>query len=86
MVLNCARKQIEINQVHLSEVSNCINYRILFFINSSPRLKLYRHIVAVKAAIDKQESTRKIVVPEHIQRGRNFVVLKLAEDIKLRRK
>ena len=32
------------------------------------------------------ESTRKIVVPEHIQRGRNFVVLKLAEDIKLRRK
>ena len=28
----------------------------------------------------------KIVVPEHIQRGRNFVTLKLAEDIKLRRK
>ena len=32
------------------------------------------------------ESTRKIVVPERIQRGRNFVILKLAEDIKLRRK
>ena len=30
------------------------------------------------------ESTRKIVVPGYIQRGRNFVVLKLAEDIKLR--
>ena len=55
----------------------------LFFlsINSSPPLTLYRHIVAVKATIDRQ-----IVVPEHIQQGRNFVVLKLAEDIKLRRK
>ena len=31
----------------------------------------------------KAESTRKIIVPEHIQPGRNFVVLKLAEDIKL---
>ena len=61
-------------------------FGFFLFINSSPRLTLYRHIVAVKATIDKQESTRKIVVPEHIQRGRNFVVLKLAEDIKLRRK
>ena len=56
------------------------------FINSSPPLTLYRHIVAVKATIDKQSPHATIVVPEHIQRGRNFVVLKLAEDIKLRRK
>ena len=60
-------------------------FGFFLFINSSPRLTLYRHIVAVKATIDKQ-STRKIVVPEHIQRGRNFVVLKLEEDIKLWRK
>ena len=56
------------------------------FINSSPPLTLYRHIIVVKATIDKQSPHAKIVVPEHIQRGRNFVVLKLAEDIKLRRK
>ena len=60
-------------------------FGFFLFINSSPRLTLYRHIVAVKATIDKQ-STRKIVVPEHTQRGRNFVVLKLEEDIKLWRK
>ena len=61
MVLNCARKQIEINQVHLSEVSNCVIYRVFSFINSSPRLTLYRHIVAVKATIDKQSPHAKLL-------------------------
>ena len=63
-------------------------FGFFLLINSSPHLTLYGHIVAVKATIDMQspQYRLKIVVPEHIQRGRNFVVLKLTEDIKLRRK
>ena len=38
------------------------------------------------ATVCSAQLQSKIVLPEHIQRGRNFVVLKLAEDIKLRRK
>ena len=53
-------------------------FGFFIFINSSPRLTFYRHIVAVKATIDKLESARKIVVLEHIQRGRNFVWQKIS--------
>ena len=56
-------------------------FGFFLFINSSPRLT---H--CCQSDDRYAESARKIVVPEHIQRGRNFVVLKLAEDIKLRRK
>ena len=55
----------------------------LFFhsINSSPRLTLYRHIVAVKAMIDKQSPRAKLLCLNISNE-----VEMLAEDIKLRRK
>ena len=34
---------------------------LFFFINSSPPLTLYRHIVAVKATIDKQSPHAKLL-------------------------
>ena len=36
-------------------------FGFFLFINSSPRLALYRHIVAVKATIDKQSPHAKLL-------------------------
>ena len=43
-------------------------FGFFLFINSSPRLTLYRHIVAVKATIDKQSPHAKLLCPTYPKR------------------
>ena len=62
-----------------------IFFGFFLLINLSSRLYIIQTHRCCQSDDRYAESTCKIVVPEHIQRGRNFVVLKLAEDIKLQR-
>ena len=63
-----------------------IIFGFFLLINSFSRLTLYRHIFAVKATIDMQSPHAKLLCLNISNEVEIFVVLKLAEDIKLLRK
>ena len=54
VVIDSRCVRVELEDIDQERLDIDVFFGFFLFINSSPRLTLYRHIVAVKATIDKQ--------------------------------